>query len=173
MPTPSFASVELGPELTHELHTLAHAISATSDNFRPMERDGLHCTVMFYGALLTKGPPQTSREVLQVLADLNQIEEEHEVRVQPQVELFPPGKQNLAVAILDVPTRWRDQRLKLMRTEMDGKNAMDWVAHVTLGKFSHGKVPRNVDLPPVNIRPHRLPFRLKMHGPKLLGKRAI
>lgn len=164
MPVPSYIELQLPELLRNALHEIATSI-AKNYEFCPIDRDKLHCTVAFYGSVPTKGPPDESRRLLQSM-QMACSDEVKGVRI-ARLALFPPGKQNLVVAILDVPAEWHDHRRRLSKLD----SSMDWVPHVTLGKFKNGG-PHH--LPTIDISRVRyfMPFHLSMAGPVLRGSRA-
>jgi 2'-5' RNA ligase len=107
---------------SEQLYEIANRIKTKyPDTFRPMTTENLHCTVVFYGSLLTKGPPEISRQVQDSMraACSNRSQQ---VILRPELKSFPPAKQNLVVALLQVPQDWFARRSALIISEVDQSN---------------------------------------------------
>jgi 2'-5' RNA ligase len=168
MPKPSFVEVVLPEDMRDVLHGLA---MQTVGNFTPMDSGKLHCTVLFCGNELISGPPERSRRALHAMhaacADAPQ-----RVRVHT-LALFPPGKQNLLVALLEVPAEWHRRRAELMAELPVCSNESEWVPHVTLGKFGP-RAQTDAAVGRLNVAlEFDMVFRLRMSGPELRGSRAM
>lgn len=168
MAPPHFAGLVLPEDLRTHLYSIAIATQQNNPGFRPMDYAGLHCTVYFYGGFLLESVPAHTRDIVSTMTQTR------DPTLQPirilRLALFPPSKNNLLVAVLDVPEEWHDLRQQLCRSELDDQNPATWVPHVTLGKFSPSD-PKTLPLIDTETL-YPFGFELKLHGPTLQGCRA-
>lgn len=171
MPGTHFAAIALPDALRSHLHGVAESTAKMCPGFRPMAQDALHCTAMFYGSLLIDAAVSTTQEVHACLgaasnATLGRVDV-------VKLDLFPPHKQNLLVAVLRVPPEWHEHRNDLGHPAVTQLNPTPWMPHVTLGKYATGAKSAAAPKPPP-MQPFGLdaPFKVVLLGPPLSGRRA-
>ena len=153
----SYLSVSLSPETrcacAQLQQALDEAVVGDGHKFSPLSLDDLHLTFNFCGEELSKLPAETLKawhlSICDEIKDLSEDLSRCTMRFS-QLDVFPPGKNNLVVARFDAPEalhqlQWRTIRAlqaaaakyghgRADLADLRNKERDSWAPHVTLGK---------------------------------------
>lgn len=143
-----FLQVDVDPGVLDWAHGLAMKAQALAQaegfDFEPVERHGLHMTLVFFGEAFHSLKADARTQLMDVVGKLLRGGGSGFATLSPvAVEPFPPGKFNLLILRFDGAAQPLLQNLhgsivaaaaKLSACDAD-RNGSPWVPHITLGKF--------------------------------------